>query len=158
MNRKRIIAALFAMNLKGDKASPEALAENLGFETEEVEREMEMMADEGLVEADQGGAKLTPKGRRAIKVVFVGGGFEVIHYGHAYTLQKAKSLGDVLVVTVARDSTIRKRKNRDPLTGERERVKLLSAMKEVDAAILGVEGGYLRHLGESEAGYRSSRL
>ena len=64
----------------------------------------------------------------------------MIHYGHVYTLSKAKSLGDALVVSVARDSTIRKRKDREPLVGEQDRVRLLSALKDVDAAILGVEG------------------
>ena len=73
-------------------------------------------------------------------MVFIGGGFEVIHYGHAYTIDKAKSLGDVLVVSVARDSTIRRRKKREPLVNERDRVKLLSSLKMVDAAILGVRG------------------
>jgi len=41
---------------------------------------------------------------------------------------------------VARDSTIRRRKKREPLIGERDRVKLLSSLREVDAAVLGVEG------------------
>jgi cytidyltransferase-like protein len=73
-------------------------------------------------------------------VVFIGGGFEVIHLGHLYTIEKAKALGDVLIVSVARDSTIRKRKKREPVAKEEERVKLLSSMRQVDAAILGVEG------------------
>jgi cytidyltransferase-like protein len=73
-------------------------------------------------------------------VVFIGGGFELIHYGHVYTISKAKSLGDVLVVSVARDSTIRMRKKREPLINEGDRVRLLSSLRDVDAAILGVEG------------------
>ncbi|MDG7011506.1 MAG: cytidyltransferase, partial [Nitrososphaerota archaeon] len=48
--------------------------------------------------------------------------------------------GDALVVSVARDSTIRKRKNREPLVGEGDRARLLSALRYVDAAVLGVEG------------------
>jgi cytidyltransferase-like protein len=85
-------------------------------------------------------AKLTSKGRRGIKVVFIGGGFELIHYGHVYTISKAREMGDALVVSVARDGTIRKRKGREPLIGEEDRVRLLSSLREVDAAILGVEG------------------
>jgi len=57
-----------------------------------------------------------------------------------YTISKARSLGDLLVVSVARDSTIRKRKNREPLVSEEDRVRLLSSLRDVDAAILGVEG------------------
>jgi glycerol-3-phosphate cytidylyltransferase-like family protein len=57
-----------------------------------------------------------------------------------YTISKARALGDALVVSVARDNTIRKRKKREPLIGEGDRVRLLSSLREVDAAILGVEG------------------
>ena len=46
----------------------------------------------------------------------------------------------VLVVAVARDNTIRKRKKREPLINEGDRVRLLSSLRDVDAAILGVEG------------------
>ena len=128
------------MNLKGEKADPMALAARLGLRPDEAGEEVGRAVKLGLVEEADGGAVLTVKGRKSIRVVFVGGGFEVIHYGHVYTLSKAKSLGDALVVSVARDSTIRKRKNREPLIGERDRVKLLSALKDVDAAILGIEG------------------
>jgi len=140
LDHKRTLAAIFAMNLKGEKADPEALATTLGLRPEEARDEVQQVVDHGLAEQAGGGAVLTVKGRKSIRVVFVGGGFEVIHYGHVYTLSKAKSLGDVLVVSVARDSTIRRRKNREPLVDEQDRVKLLSALKAVDAAILGVEG------------------
>ena len=128
------------MNLKGEKAEPRALAATLGLRPDEARDEVQKVVNLGLAEHVDGDVVLTNKGRRSIRVVFVGGGFEVIHYGHVYTLSKAKSLGDALVVSVARDSTIRKRKNREPLVGEQDRVKLLSALKDVDAAILGVEG------------------
>jgi FAD synthetase len=73
-------------------------------------------------------------------VVFIGGGFEVIHAGHIHTITQAKSLGDVLVVVLARDATIRKRKGRDPVSPESARLKALRSLRQVDAAILGVEG------------------
>ena len=140
LDHKRILAAIFALSLKGEKADPSALAAVLGLRPDEAGEEVGRAVKLGLVEEADGGAVLTVKGRKSIRVVFVGGGFEVIHYGHVYTLSKAKSLGDALVVSVARDSTIRKRKNREPLVSEQDRVKLLSALKDVDAAILGVEG------------------
>jgi cytidyltransferase-like protein len=93
-----------------------------------------------MVELVGRSARLTSKGRSSVRVVFIGGGFELIHYGHVHTISKAKGLGDVLVVSVARDSTIRKRKGREPLISEGDRVRLLSSLREVDAAILGVEG------------------
>ena len=140
LDHKHLLTAIFAMNLKGEKAGPRALAARLGLRPDEATDEMRKVVSLGLARKVGGGAVLTAKGRRSIKVVFVGGGFEVIHYGHVYTLSKAKSLGDALVVSVARDSTIRKRKDREPLVGEQDRVRLLSALKDVDAAILGVEG------------------
>jgi cytidyltransferase-like protein len=128
------------MGIKGEKADAKALASRLGLRLDEANREVRELEEAGLVETKDGGAALTSKGRKAIRVVFIGGGFEIIHYGHVYTIGKAKELGDALVVSVARDSTIRKRKNREPLIGEEDRVKLLSSLRQVDAAILGVEG------------------
>ncbi len=98
------------------------------------------MKAEGLVEGRTSRPKLTAKGRRKIKVVFMGGSFEIIHTGHLYTIAQAKKLGDVLVVVVARDSTIMKRKGREPISSEQDRLALLTSLRAVDAAILGVEG------------------
>ncbi len=140
MDNKHSLAALFSMRLKGEKADAYALAKRLGLQVDEAESEIKKLKRLGLVRVVDGDAELTPRGRKSIKVVFIGGGFELIHYGHAYTIEKARSLGDVLVVSVARDSTIRKRKKREPIVGEEDRVRLLSSLRDVDAAILGVEG------------------
>ena len=140
MDNKHTLAALFAMGIKGEAADSRALAKRLGLKVEEASEEIEELRKAGMVKLEGGSARLTPKGRGSIRVVFIGGGFELIHYGHVYTISKARGLGDVLVVSVARDSTIRKRKKREPLINEEDRVKLLSSLREVDAAILGVEG------------------
>jgi cytidyltransferase-like protein len=140
MDHKRVLATIFSINLKGEEADDRAVAKVLGLGPSEAREEIESVVALGLAKMTDGRAFLTTKGRKSIKVVFVGGGFEVIHYGHIYTLTKAKSLGDALVVSVARDSTIRRRKNREPLVGEQDRVKMLSALRDVDAAVLGVEG------------------
>lgn len=140
MDHKRALAAIFAINVQGKTADPGSLASKLGLQEQEVNDEIEELLRLELAGLSVDGVFLTDKGRRKIKVVFIGGGFELIHYGHVHTLSKAKSLGDVLVVSVARDSRIRRRKNREPLVGESERVELLSALRDVDAAVLGVEG------------------
>jgi FAD synthetase len=140
MKSKRVLAAVFSIGLEGKKADPDYLAQRLGLTKAETAADIKKLAGTGLLKTVNGGVSLTPKGRKAIKVVFIGGGFEIIHYGHVYTIEKAKALGDALVVSVARDSTIRKRKKREPIVGERDRVKLLSALRFVDAAILGVKG------------------
>jgi cytidyltransferase-like protein len=140
MDRKQILAAVFTLSLRGGKASAGTIASQVGLDVARVRKEMDRLKRQGLLKAGKGGVELTPRGRKSIRVVFIGGGFEVIHHGHLYTIGKAKGLGDVLVVSVARDSTIRRRKKREPLANEELRVKLLSSLKEVDAAILGVEG------------------
>jgi len=68
------------------------------------------------------------------------GVFDLLHPGHIYFLGEAKRLGDELVVVVARDSTARKFKH-EPITSEDQRVQLVAALKPVDRAILGHEGG-----------------
>ena len=140
MDSKNTLAALFSMGIKGEKADARALARRLGLRIDEARREIVELEHLGLIRASKGKVTLTTRGRKSIRVVFIGGGFEVIHYGHVYTIEKARALGDALVVSVARDSTIRRRKRREPLIGERDRVKLLSSLRDVDAAILGVEG------------------
>ena len=140
MDSKHTLAAIFAMGITGEKADARSLSGRLGLRLEEARRELKDLERAGAVEIRKGSAKLTPLGRKSIRVVFIGGGFELIHYGHVYTISKAKALGDALVVSVARDSTIRRRKKREPLIGEEDRVRLLSSLREVDAAILGVEG------------------
>jgi FAD synthetase len=55
---------------------------------------------------------------------------------------EAKSLGDELVVVVATDATVRKRKH-EPITPEKMRVELVGALKPVDRALLGREGDML---------------
>ncbi len=140
MDNKHTLAAIFSMRVKGERADAGALAKRLGLRIGEAREEMTELENQGLIEFDGRSARLTAKGRKSIRVVFIGGGFELIHYGHVYTISKAKGLGDVLVVSVARDSTIRRRKKREPLINEEDRVRLLSSLRQVDAAMLGVEG------------------
>ena len=140
MNTKSILAAVFSMALRGEKASPDSLGKRLGLTRSEGEAEVRRLSERGLLRAERGTLTLTPKGRRSIRVVFIGGGFEIIHYGHVHTIDKAKELGDARVVSVARDDTLRRRKGREPSVGEEDRVRLLSSLRQVDAAILGVKG------------------
>lgn len=104
-----------------------------------VGQEMEELRYKGLVEGSGDGAKLTDKGRKLITVVMCGGAFDIIHPGHVETLEQAKELGDVLVVSVARDSTFERNKKRKPEHGEALRRLLVSAIRVVDLAVLGSE-------------------
>jgi FAD synthetase len=75
--------------------------------------------------------------RNRIKVILVGGVFDLLHAGHIFFLNKAKALGDVLVISVGRDDHIRK-KGREPLHGLNERVEVLNSLKMVDLAMPGM--------------------
>jgi len=75
------------------------------------------------------------------KKIMVAGSFDILHTGHIWFLKKAKKLcpGCKLIVVVARDSTIRKYKKREPIFTERERLEIVKSLKYVDEAILGNE-------------------
>jgi cytidyltransferase-like protein len=118
----------------------------MGCDAEWVGSKLGDLRRRGLLKRSGAGFALTARGRRSIRVVLIGGGFEVIHAGHIYTIDQAKKQGDALVAVVARDSTVRRGKGRDPVTTEVERRKLLSSLRQVDAAILGVKGNIYRTL------------
>ena len=70
--------------------------------------------------------------------VMATGTFDLLHMGHIYYLKEAKKLGDVLIVVVARDSTVRKLKH-EPVNPEDIRLDLIKEVKVVDEAYLGYE-------------------
>lgn len=70
--------------------------------------------------------------------VLATGTFEILHPGHLLYLEEAKKLGDELFVIVARDATVKQRK-RTPIIPEEQRLRMVSALKVVDRAMLGSE-------------------
>lgn len=79
-------------------------------------------------------AKLKKKNK---KIVFTNGCFDLIHLGHTSLFEKAKSLGDVLVVAINSDKSLARLKGpKRPLVGEKDRAKLLLALKPVDYVVV----------------------
>ena len=75
--------------------------------------------------------------KRGKRVVFTNGCFDILHYGHAKYLEEAKSKGDVLIVGINSDSSIRRIKGpRRPVIKEHDRLRLISALESVDYAVL----------------------
>ena len=71
------------------------------------------------------------------KVVFTNGCFDVLHLGHARYLQKARSLGDALVVGMNTDASVRKLKGPGrPVNREKDRAEVLAALACVDFVVL----------------------
>lgn len=72
--------------------------------------------------------------------VMASGVFDILHTGHVSYLEQAKAAGDELVVVVACDSTVRKRKH-EPVTPEAMRLRIVQSLKPVDMAVLGKDTG-----------------
>jgi FAD synthetase len=84
---------------------------------------------------------LSRLGRSKVKVVFVGGVFDLLHPGHIHTLKSAKSYGDILVVIVATTATALKlKKNRNIYHDEVQRQELVASLSFVDLSLIGKEG------------------
>jgi len=76
---------------------------------------------------------LLPKNK---KIVLVGGCFDILHFGHIQFLQKARTLGNILVVALEPDERIIEHKQRTPAHTQIERAHNLLALRTVDHIIL----------------------
>lgn len=71
------------------------------------------------------------------KIVFTNGCFDLLHIGHVSLFQKAKTLGDVLIVAINSDKSLAKLKGpKRPLVPQTDRAKLLAALSCVDYVVI----------------------
>lgn len=133
---KTILAALYIAPLT-NKDEIKNLKEKKFLDDELIESRLDGLLKNGLIENDK--KSLTELGRTSLRVVLAGGVFDIIHPGHIYTLNSAKSLGDVLVVVVATDKTAEKMKNRTPLHNQNQRQNLVGSLSMVDLCLIGHE-------------------
>ncbi len=70
------------------------------------------------------------------RTVITFGTFDVFHVGHLKVIQRASELGDRLVVGVSADALNLRKKGREPVFSEGERMAIVSALKPVDAVFL----------------------
>jgi rfaE bifunctional protein nucleotidyltransferase chain/domain len=71
------------------------------------------------------------------RIVFTNGCFDILHAGHADYLRRAGYLGDVLIVGLNSDSSVRKLKGENrPLIAQKNRAKMLSALAAVDFVVI----------------------
>ena len=74
---------------------------------------------------------------RRKKVVFTNGCFDILHVGHIRYLRKARSLGDILVVGLNTDRSVRQIKGeKRPIVPQDERAEVLAALEFVDYVVL----------------------
>jgi rfaE bifunctional protein nucleotidyltransferase chain/domain len=72
-----------------------------------------------------------------LRIVFTNGVFDLLHPGHVRYLTAARAEGDVLLVAVNTDRSVRANKGPDrPITPEGERAEILAALQAVDAVVL----------------------
>jgi len=72
------------------------------------------------------------------KIIVLGGGsFDLLHRGHVEYISSLKEYGDIIVVMVKGDESIRKHKGADrPVIPEDDRVKMVDSLKDVDYAFI----------------------
>jgi D-glycero-beta-D-manno-heptose 1-phosphate adenylyltransferase len=71
------------------------------------------------------------------RVVFTNGVFDLLHVGHVRYLAQARALGDVLVVAINSDRSVRELKGPDrPVFVENERAEILAALRNVDYVVI----------------------
>jgi D-beta-D-heptose 7-phosphate kinase/D-beta-D-heptose 1-phosphate adenosyltransferase len=75
--------------------------------------------------------------RQGRKIVFTNGCFDVLHFGHVHYLLQAKELGDILVIGLNSDDSVRRLKGPTrPINGEKERAFVLAALACVDYVVV----------------------
>lgn len=136
---RKVLVAIYCDNTAGKAGTLQSIAERVLAEKSYLTRLLRDSAKQGYLKRASNGYYLTEKGRKKITIVFAGGVFDILHPGHIHTLTESKKLGDVLVVSIARNSTVIKNKGREPINDEKLRRDMVQALKCVDLALLGSE-------------------
>jgi rfaE bifunctional protein nucleotidyltransferase chain/domain len=90
-----------------------------------------------VLSLDQAAVWAEARRRDGLRVVFTNGVFDLVHPGHVTYLEAARAEGDVLVVAVNSDRSVRANKGPSrPILPEAERVELVAALACVDAAFV----------------------
>src|SRR5437016_13004533 len=75
--------------------------------------------------------------RNGRRVVFTNGCFDLLHPGHIRSLELAREMGDVLIVGLNSDASVRQLKGAGrPIISERARAEILAALESVDAVVM----------------------
>ena len=77
-----------------------------------------------------------------MKIVVVSGYFDPLHVGHIELMEKAKMLGDKLIVIVNNDKQVFKKRGKEPFMNEDNRKKLVESIKFVDEAFISIDDSW----------------
>jgi len=90
-----------------------------------------------LLTLEQASLRFGREKRNGRCVVFTNGCFDLLHPGHIRSLELARELGDVLIVGLNSDASVRQLKGEGrPVIPERERAEILAALESVDAVVI----------------------
>jgi len=82
------------------------------------------------------GLVLSLRARRK-KIVFTNGCFDLLHYGHVKYLEDARKKGDILIVGINSDSSVKRIKGpKRPVVNETDRLRLVASLESVDYVVL----------------------
>ena len=92
---------------------------------------------ENLLDQKEMEKKIRNLQKEGKKIVFTNGVFDILHLGHLIYLEEAKELGDILVVGVNSDSSVKVNKgDRRPINSEKNRAFVLLGTKFVDYTVI----------------------
>src|SRR6202171_3672630 len=90
-----------------------------------------------ILTVEEAVARFGPEKRVGQRIVFTNGCFDLLHPGHIRSLEQARVLGDVLIVGLNSDASVRQLKGEGrPVIPERERAEILAALESVDAVVI----------------------
>ena len=135
-SEKMILSSIFVCQT-GEGSVLDHIKEKSMLSTDVINSKIDELVKNQFINEDK--KTLTVKGRNSLQVVLAGGVFDIIHPGHIYTLNAAKTLGDILVVVVATNNTAVKMKKRDPLHTQEQRKELVNSLSMVDLCLIGQE-------------------
>lgn len=115
----------------------------------EIRKRVRLLDAEKNVEFDELKSRVAKARQTGKRVVWTNGCFDIMHVGHILYLEKARALGDLLVVGLNSDASVRQSKGPTrPIVEEAQRAKLLSSLICVDYIIVFSEKTPMKYLEE----------
>jgi rfaE bifunctional protein nucleotidyltransferase chain/domain len=91
----------------------------------------------GILSLEEAILRFGREKRNGRRIVFTNGCFDLLHPGHIVSLERARALGDALIVGLNSDASVRELKGVGrPVLPERERAEILAGLECVDAVVI----------------------
>lgn len=137
---KEFLKVTYKLTLKYGSFSPDEFRKDLKRTQEETKALISVLRGMGMIQSVNdpiGNFRITTGGVNNLKVILTGGVFDIVHLGHIKTLEESRDHGDILLVVVASDETVKRSKGRLPINSQESRMVLLSHLDVVDVVLKG---------------------